>query len=257
MYDLNAREFVRLQTRLSQIATFMQAIFQTGHQTLPAHLEKQSSPMTADEMDGFQHDLTSLGLTSSLALFGRLRRLFESGHCHDEWYRDDLMRQLADLNSRIIDELSNSKVLALSQEEIRYYGASEPIFGADVERVFPLAARDISEAAKCLGLTRSVAAVFHLMRVMESAVQALASKLGITNVSREWGKLLSDIAEKIEDMPKGPPRNEWSESHTHLYHVKQAWRNDTMHPNTNYTFDEAKNIFEAVKTFTKHLTRLI
>jgi hypothetical protein len=54
--------------------------------------------------------------------------------------------------------------------------------------------------------------------------------LGIPNPDREWGKLLSDIVKKIEAMPKGDDCNRWSESHTHLYHVRHAWRNDTMHP---------------------------
>lgn len=95
------------------------------------------------------------------------------------------------------------------------------------------------------------------MRAMEAAVQALCEKLQIENLQREWGKLLSDMNKKIEGMDKGPSRNQWSESHTHLYHVKQAWRNDTMHPNEKYTDDEALEVYRAVRTFMNHLAALI
>jgi hypothetical protein len=92
---------------------------------------------------------------------------------------------------------------------------------------------------------------------MESCVKVLAAELGVENVEKEWGKLLSDIGGKIEAMPKGDKRNRWSESHTHLYHVKQAWRNDTMHPKKTYTGEEAAAITVAVRSFVTHLAGLI
>lgn len=130
-------------------------------------------------------------------------------------------------------------------------------FGNAVADAFPLASEDISEAAQCLGLGRYTASVFHLMRAMESAVQVLAATLGVTNVEREWGKLLSDIGKTVEAMAKGPSRDRWSESHSHLYHVKQAWRNDTMHPKKTYTAEEAHAVYRAVKSFMVHLAPLV
>jgi len=81
--------------------------------------------------------------------------------------------------------------------------------------------------------------------------------LSIPKPEREWGKLLSDINKKIEVMPKGDIRDKWSESHTLLYHVKQAWRNTTMHPKQSYTTNEAREVFDAVKSFMRHLVILI
>jgi hypothetical protein len=92
---------------------------------------------------------------------------------------------------------------------------------------------------------------------MECAVQALAKETGISDVEKEWGKLLSDLAAKIEKMPKGAKRDAWSESHSHLYHVKQAWRNSTMHPKRTYTEEEAMEVFGAVKSFMRHLSGLV
>ncbi len=183
--------------------------------------------------------------------------------CNDKWQKttgvlqSELRRLLGELHQRMADELADRQFLCLPPENIHLYKQSSPPFGQAVDDAFPLCAEDISEASKCLALGRSTATVFHLMRAMEGAVAALSTKLNIPNPDREWGKLLSDITAKIEAMPKGALRDLWSESRTHLYHVKQAWRNNTMHPKQTYTPAEAKGIYEAVKVFMNHLTRLI
>jgi hypothetical protein len=155
------------------------------------------------------------------------------------------------------DEMESRVVVSLSPRHSALYQSNSPIFGKNVETAFPGAADDINEAGKCLAVEQSTAAVFHLMRAMERAIQTLSSKLGIENVERDWGKLLSDINTKIVDMPKGELRDRWSESHTHLYHVKQAWRNSTMHPKQTYTMNEATAIFEAVRSFMTDLCTLV
>jgi hypothetical protein len=95
------------------------------------------------------------------------------------------------------------------------------------------------------------------MRAMEVVVQRLAKKLGVPNVEKEWGKLLSDIGKAVEAMPKGAKRDKWSEAHTHLHHVKQAWRNDTMHPKQTYTREQAHDVYRAVRTCADHLAGLV
>jgi len=162
-----------------------------------------------------------------------------------------------DLYNRLRDDLEERAFVSIPAELTRLYRQDDPPFGRPVSDAFPHSIEDISEAAKCLALGRSTATVFHLMRAMEGAVQRLAAKLGVKNVDKEWGKLISDIAQAIEAMPKGSDRNRWSETKTHLYHVKQAWRNDTMHPKQTYTFEEARAIFEAVKVFMNGLAALV
>ena len=65
------------------------------------------------------------------------------------------------------------------------------------------------------------------------------------------------MSEPIELMKKGPRRSQWNAAHSMLYHVKEAWRNTTMHPGQKYTDDEAREILEAVKTFIKQLSPLL
>jgi hypothetical protein len=152
-------------------------------------------------------------------------------------------------------ELEDRTFLVIPPEYTELYRDPLAAFGKDTIDAFPLVAEDISEAGKCLALNRTTAAVFHLMRAMESAVQAICIKLEISNPEREWGKLLSDIEDKIKKMRKSPTRDAWSETHVHLYHVKQAWRNKTMHPKQTYKFEEAKGVFDAVKVFMLALSK--
>lgn len=169
----------------------------------------------------------------------------------------DLKLLLQEILYRAYDELQTRCFVVIPFEYLEHYKQSGPVFGANVHDAFPLAAEDLSEAGRCLALGRYTASVFHLMRAMECAVQTLSIKLGITNVDREWGKLLSDITQKIEAFPKGDLRDQWSEVRTNLYHVKQAWRNNTMHPKQTYTESEAKAIFDAVRVFMNDLVPLV
>lgn len=95
------------------------------------------------------------------------------------------------------------------------------------------------------------------MRAMELVVRRMAEQLGIAKVDKEWGKLLSDIRNGVEAMPRGSVRDAWSEALSLLYHVKQAWRNSTMHPNGTYSEGEAKTVFDAVCSFVRHLVLLL
>lgn len=126
-------------------------------------------------------------------------------------------------------------------------------FGNEVSDKFPESAEDIFEGNRCFCVGRYTACIFHLMRAMEAALQHIALKLGVLNVEKEWGKILSDVDEKIKSMPKDKNKKQWSEIRANLYHVKECWRNETMHPKKTYTQSEAKAVFDAVNVFMNKL----
>lgn len=167
------------------------------------------------------------------------------------WSLNNLLRTLAaQLNSRV--------VIVFDSKNSKFALSDEPPFGVEVDDAFPKAAEEISEASKCLAFQRNTACVFHLMRAMELAVGRLSQEIGTgQSADKGWGQILSDIGAAIEKMPKGTNRNQWSESHSHLYHVKQAWRNDTMHPKKTYTDEQAQSVFDAVRSFMMHLATLV
>ena len=183
--------------------------------------------------------------------------LFEDGNLLLK--RSDMERlswSLQALRVNFSTQMASRLVFVIDTKNSRYLTSDEPAFGRDVDDTFPTASEEIAEASKCLALQRPTATVFHLIRAMELSVQRLAESLGITAGERVWGVLLANISKAIEVMPKGSIRDAYSASHSHLYHVKQAWRNDTMHPKTTYTEDQAQMVFEVVKSFMVHLTPL-
>ncbi len=162
---------------------------------------------------------------------------------------------IAEIRSRFQDELDDRVLLGLTQFEAAFCVEPEKLFGEKICEKF--GSEDLEEAALCLSLGRNTACVFHLMRAMECSVKVLGSKLCIDNVDKEWGKILSDISSKIQAMPKGEARDRWSECHANLYHVKQAWRNKTMHPKRTYTDEQAHDVLKAVKAFLAQLVTLL
>lgn len=173
----------------------------------------------------------------------------------------DLPADVKALKDRFEDKLKTSWFLHVSSVDLPLYGKRD-LFGEKVSKKFPKAIEDIEEAGSCLALGRATASVFHLMRAMEVVVQRLSKSLGIQNTNREWGKLLSDMGKAVEAMPRGSEaekrrRKRWSEAHTHLYHLKEAWRNDTMHPNKVYTQAQAMEVFNATRVFMSHLIGLL
>ena len=205
-----------------------------------------------------QLDATIVSATNCLEILGRGQKDANSNTWFSKSDTERLGWMIHALRTNFAVQMQSRMVLVLGDQNTVYLASDEPPFGQSVDDAFPKASEEISEAAKCLALKRNTAAVFHLMRAMELAVQRLAEALGKSNPSEKvWGFILADIHTAIEAMPKGPERDAWSASHAHLYHVKQAWRNDTMHPKTTYTEQQAQDVFDAVKSFMCHLAPLV
>jgi nucleoside diphosphate kinase len=162
------------------------------------------------------------------------------------------------VESNVWHELSDSLFLLVPSEKSSYF-RDEPIWGAVVADKFPQLIEDIQEAGKCFATARYTACVFHLMRVMEGAVQYLGGKLKINLVrEKNWHNILDEVDKAIKNMnPKNSKqkaiRNKYSAASAYLRMVKDAWRNDVMHPKATYTEEEAGRVFHNVKDFMFHL----
>jgi hypothetical protein len=150
-------------------------------------------------------------------------------------------------------------LLSIPYEKSELFRQKDPLFGSEVESKFPSMSEDIAEAGKCLALARPTSAVFHLMRVMELAVQRFGSELGVILVEQKnWQNILDEINKSIRALDHRVPRTKaLAELSSHLYSVKVAWRNEVMHPKQTYTADEADAIFENSKIFVRELARFI
>jgi len=176
--------------------------------------------------------------------------------------RDLLRRDILSLRLRIQDDLKQEFFFHLSGADVPLYSADQP-FGAEVYRRFPKATEDIAEAAKCLALQRPTAAVFHLMRVMELALRALAMKLkvSIDPEVESWNKITDHANKAVNNLAartaaEQKRKAKFGAALAHLNSVRIAWRNEVMHPKQSYTRDEAYVIYIAVQAFMNDLAAL-
>src|SRR5208337_4351998 len=157
-----------------------------------------------------------------------------------------LARELIDT---LHSELENYRFLMLPAHKARYYDADIPLFSQDVIAKLPIVTEDMTEAGNCFALNRYTACVFHLMRVMESATQAMGSKLGVAvTCDKDWQIILGDMRgelKKLYPSHKDADRIRYEGVIAFLETVKIAWRNPTMHPKATYTEEEAERIMKA------------
>jgi hypothetical protein len=175
--------------------------------------------------------------------------------------RLSIAQAIVHLISRVQDDLQQQFFFHLTQQDVRHYGQKDQ-FGPLVSKKFKAAAYDIENAGNCLALQQPTACVFHLMRAMEVALRTLGQRLRHKIGPKDTlGKILNDIAPKLNAMPdktevQKRKKERWSEARVNLFHVKQAWRDNSMHGKQIYDREHAHAIFRAVGTFMTHLASL-
>ncbi|HBI42241.1 MAG TPA: hypothetical protein DDY78_05195 [Planctomycetales bacterium] len=169
-----------------------------------------------------------------------------------------------ELRRRIMEEIKDRVFVSVAPETQKYIADKNP-FGDEVRDRFLDRSEDMEACGECLGVGLPTACVFHLMRIMEAAVCDLASRLKTTvNPKDTWGLILQPIDAAIDALPHGKNASNkelakheaFSEAAAYLRHVKNAWRNNVMHPKRTYTTQEAQDIFDGTKTFLQSLIKL-
>ena len=180
-------------------------------------------------------------------------------HVEQDASHFQILHDMQSLRERLLDQIENVTFVAIRQSDRDYFVPHTPLFGIEVDLKFPEMSEDISEAGKCLALGRGTAAVFHLMRVMERALQRLGTELGILLASeKNWQNVLDEANKAIKLLDhKKQKTKALAESASHLYAVKLAWRNEVMHPKQTYTMEQAHEIFRNVRAFVRDLTELV
>lgn len=109
--------------------------------------------------------------------------------------------------------------------------------------------------------------IFHAMRVVEHGLRALARRLKVALPKKrhidleEWGKLISHIEGKIENIDNTRKRTPQREKDLEFYHgaasqfrhFKNAWRNHVMHGRASYDHEEAEKVLRHVHEFMDHI----
>lgn len=176
-----------------------------------------------------------------------------------------LERDIAVIRRSVGWETNSLLYFEIPLSEVHYWTNLEP-FGAAINAKFPSAAYDIEHASKCIAVDMYTASVFHSMRVLERAINALWLSLGGTppeEHERTWGKVLKKTKEQIE-LRVNSKMQEWivrtpamETAHAFLISAKTAWRDDTMHVGPKYDDKEAIRIFSATKNLMEHISEWI
>jgi hypothetical protein len=220
-----------------KLAEKTHAIFRDGSKNLRPALIALGAKITLMALDDFDSDLAG----------------------SPTW--ESVNRRTQDVNRTLRRELTQAKLVVLSDQERLWFDPPAPLFGDRFEARFQTkGAFELDEAAKCLALGRPTAAVFHLMRLLEVGIQALAACLGIPDpikpAERNWSIMLDKV---MDDGIKAkwptaaarmrPNCKVFEELHASLDAVKNPLRNATMHVENKYTDAEADHIFALVKGF--------
>ena len=193
MLQLNAAAFYHATSTLRDMADAIKEELDDGDQgatldTVRGELRKSFYGTFCD----LDHELEVLDAKVTQMV---VRRLIDGLQCSpSEVTYKAAAEGFAEIQSCLRDELSLSTVFVISADKVRYFQTNDPLFGAEVDGKFPSAAFEIAEAGKCLALERSTAAVFHLMRALEVAIECHSQMHRHTRPRKGGGSKLGDYA---------------------------------------------------------------
>jgi hypothetical protein len=176
--------------------------------------------------------------------------------------------ELCSLRQAIISELEERKFVFIPLAKVEFFEKAA-LFGKRINYRFPSAKLDIKAAGNCLALDLPTAAIFHLMRVVEIGLRALARQLKVKIKNTpleyaEWNRIITEIEKKIEvmrQMPRGPKKETELVFYRDLVGAfnafKDVWRNNVMHTRGTYNEHEALGVFERVRGFMQRLANKV
>lgn len=221
-------------------------------QSITPELTEEHSREWAKNVQNALGVLEKLSVSASRKQIERIAIRLENGEGLDVVSGD-----IKEALSRLRDELEDIVFFTVAPSKTKLMDKPRSGWDSVLDR-FPAAITDIEEASRCLALDRASACVFHLMRVMEHGLVAVAAGLGIP-YAPSWESYLKQIDNELRtDWKDKTPTWKQSEEFyrevaAHLSTVKFAWRNPTMHIRRSYTPDEAAEVYNSVRGFMRHL----
>jgi hypothetical protein len=204
------------------------------------------------KMRDFEAHVAEMKLVTTLT---SVRRLTEITSAPDYVFDEATHGMIGEIQGRLRDELDAALLFAI-RDEAEYFDPPSPLFGAEVNAKFPSVSYEIEEAGKCYALGRYTATVFHLMRTLETGVDALAKCLGIPdpikNSDKTWGAILRNVKNELTrrataGWTNAADKQFFDEVYASLDAVRTAARNPVMHVERKYVDYEAEDIFTAVR----------
>ncbi len=231
---------------------FGNMFFLLGCLDAPPSISETNAIQFSAHIEACIPDMERLGLRVSAVQAKALLEMLEGTHpvtnIHD---------QITALRSSLTIELDLTVFLHVKHEDARFYREPLDNITEDVENRFSSTLEDLREAARCYGLGRSAASVFHAMRAAEVGLIALGKDLKVQAATdKNWSVLLNEIESAIKRVDEASHGTNWRESRrwyaevsAQLHNFKDAWRNDVMHVHRNYDQSRAREILAATRAF--------
>jgi len=179
-----------------------------------------------------------------------------------------LLTNLENAETTLLRETWERKFLYIN-EDCSLFVDNPNLLGAEVVEAFPSAKDDIREAGNCLAAECTTSAVFHLMRVAEYGLRALAKdrRIKVPRGALElatWEDIIQRL-ETAEQKIQGYPKTLAREAQFEFYHgammefkrFKNKFRNRLMHARDSYDRHQARSALDHVGDFMKILASRI
>jgi hypothetical protein len=221
-----------------------------------------------ESLESLSKECVQLGLRITYQRVFEL--LVDVGNPHKECYWADIESGLKGVQWSIDKELLSLNFAFIPAKKAKFFEKDEgdALFGRGVYRRFKSARSEIKEAGNCLAVDLNTAAVFHLMRVTEIGLHALANELGVKTIGKKntpiefhmWGEIIGHIQSNLDSLIQGLPEAQKREK-SQYYHgllieceaIKELWRNPVSHSGKSFKEHEAIAVFNHVRDF---MTRL-
>jgi hypothetical protein len=218
--------------------------------------------------------LSMLGFTEhfckSLELDATARRIVRfKGRLEYDISPDDYRSESKILRETIEDEIKAVHCYYLTKESVALRSGLEKDWHKTFP-AFPSAQVDIRSAVNCYATGNYTACVFHLMRVAEYGLRALARERKVSlprGRPLEWGtweSILAQLDKKIDiiaNKKAGPARGKALEFYRGILNqfaaFKDEYRNNVMHTRAHYDAHQAKGALMHVREFMERIAAKI
>ncbi len=228
---------------------------------------------TKETLTNLQRNIGSLGLVVSARETHKLniemsRAVIDIQRLPKEKQRSEFKKVSTELRSRF-DNLSSvihseleSRVLYAVQVEKEKYCDPHWLQDTPIFTSFPDAFREFQCAGRCYAYDECTAAVFHLMRVIDSGLRLVYESLGQTYDARNWDGIAKKIEKEMENKYQDKSED-WKKSEpfysgvlTDIRSIGRAHRNPALHDiERKYSDPEAKYLIDVTIAFMSHLAQ--
>lgn len=176
-----------------------------------------------------------------------------------------LAHDYARIRQGVLEELKRHYFVYLPSPGEKYL-SQERLFGDAVYEAFPSARYDIRESGNALAFQMYTACVFHLMRVAEHGLRALAEDREVQFKTKSgspypidmgtWEEILTALGQEADRIGSwqralGEIRHQaqkfYGSSIEELRAIKDSWRNPTMHARDEHLMEDANQVMAHVK----------